>query len=253
MANRIAARAAAILAACQHRSFPPPARPWWLTQAWNHLLFAHWPLPPAALRPLVPRALDLDTFKGQCWLAVTPFYLSEMSLRSLPPLPGISSFPELNVRTYVIKEGIPGVYFFSLDAGAWPAVFGARIGFGLPYYRADMEIASEANGFRYRSRRRDGRADFVGRYRPVGPPQHPVPGSLEYFLVERYCLYALRAGRAWRAHIHHEPWPLQPAAAEIERNTAAEAAGICLPSVAPLLHYAERIEVLTWMEEPAGK
>lgn len=251
MANRIAARAPQILAATAHRPFPPPRSPWLLTQAWNHLLFAHWPLPPSLVRPLVPAKLDLDTFNGQCWITVTPFLLSEMSLRSVPPLAGFSSFPEINVRTYVVCNGVPGVYFFSLDAGSWAAVAGARLGYGLPYFRADMEIAPERDGFRYRSRRRDGRADFVARYRPDSPPRNPERGSLEYFLVERYCLYALRAGRVWRAHIHHEPWPLQNASAEIERNTMAEAAGIRLPEIPPLLHFAERIEVLTWLEERA--
>jgi uncharacterized protein YqjF (DUF2071 family) len=205
------------------------------------------------LRAQVPPQLELDLRDGRAWLAVTPFFLSEMSLRGVPPIPAVSSFPEINVRTYVVKNGIPGVFFFSLDAGKWPAVVGARVAYGLPYFRADIDAAGEGPGVRYRSRRRDGRADFVARYRPTSPVRHPQPGSLEYFLVERYCLYAIRAGRVWRAHIHHEPWPLQDASAEIERNTMAEAAGIHLPPEPPLLHYAERIEVLTWGLESAGR
>lgn len=251
MRNRISEGADRILAAREHRPFPVADGHWVLTQAWNHLLFAHWPLPAEVLRAHLPRQLELDTFDGRGWIAVTPFFLSEFSPRGVPPAPRISSFPEINVRTYVVGNGVPGVFFFSLDAGNWPAVIGARLGYGLPYFRADIEIAQEANGYRYRSRRRNGRADFVARYRPTSPPSHPARGSLEYFLVERYCLYAVRAGMLWRAHIHHEPWPLQQASAEIERNTMADAAGILLPGTPPLLHYAERIEVLTWLEERA--
>ncbi len=220
-----------------------------MRQQWNRLLFAHWSVPPASLRLLVPKQLQLDTFQGRCWVAVTPFYLS-----GLRP-PGVSfgglAFPELNVRTYVTLDGKPGVYFFSLDAGSVLAVFGARTFYALPYFYARMRISSSGDSVHYHSRRSHmGRvAEFEGEYRPVSPTRTAVAGSLEHFLTERYCLYAFEADRLYRAEIHHLPWPLQDAHAEISLNTMSTAAGIQLPDEAPLLHYAEKIEVLIWTPE----
>ncbi len=220
-----------------------------MRQEWNRLLFAHWSLPPDTLRPLVPQRLALDTFDGRCWVAVTPFHLS-----GLRP-PGVAfgglAFPELNVRSYVTLNGKPGVYFLSLDAGSVLAVFGARMFYALPYFFASMRVGCDGDVIRYRSRRSHmGKtAEFHGRYRPVSAPRNSVAGSLEHFLTERYCLYAAEAGRLYRAEIHHVPWPLQDAEAEISRNTMAAAAGIQLPDDPPLLHYAEKIEVLVWTPE----
>ena|SRR5436305_10477289 len=99
----------AILQTVEHRPFPLPAGPWIMTQIWHELLFAHWPLVPAILRPLVPSVLELDTFEGQCWLGLTPFRMTHVRPRCVPPFPGLSQFPEMNVRTYVIVKGIPGI------------------------------------------------------------------------------------------------------------------------------------------------
>jgi uncharacterized protein len=233
----------------QHRPWPLPERPWMMRQQWNRLLFAHWALPPEALRPLLPRQLPLDTFEGKCWVAVTPFYLSGLRPRGLP-LPG-QAFPELNVRTYVTLDGKPGVYFFSLDAGSVLAVFGARIMYALPYFYARMNVIHDSDAVHYRCRRSHlGKtADFQADYRPLSPARTSPPGSLEYFLTERYCLYAVEAQRVYRGEIHHLPWPLQDAEAEIWRNTMAAAAGIELPDQKPLLHFASVMEVLVWAPE----
>lgn len=238
-----------ILRNCRHRPWPLPPGPWIMRQQWNRLLFAHWALPAEPLRALLPRELALDLFDGQCWLAVTPFYLSGLRLRGLPPPPFV--FGELNVRTYVTLEGKPGVYFFSLDAGSVLAVFGARAAYALPYFYASMKIECEGDGVHYRCRRSHmGKvAEFEGRYRPLSPPRHAVAGTLEHFLTERYCLYAAEGGRLYRAQIHHAPWPLQDAEAEISRNTMASAAGIQLPHTPPLLHFAHRLDVLVWPPE----
>jgi uncharacterized protein YqjF (DUF2071 family) len=219
-----------------------------MRQRWERLLFMHWPLAPEALRPLVPSALALDGFDGRCWVAVTPFYLS--GLRPRIAIPGLS-FPELNVRTYVTLEGKPGVYFFSLDAGSVLAVFGARAFYALPYFYARMKATYAGDAVHYACRRSHPRlrAEFEGRYRPVSAVRTSTPGSLQHFLTERYCLYAVEAGRVYRAEIHHVPWPLQDAEAEIAINTMAAAAGIELPPVSPLLHYAHTIDVLVWTPE----
>jgi uncharacterized protein YqjF (DUF2071 family) len=194
----------------------------------------------------VPAELPLDTFDGRAWLGVTPFEVSGLRLVGTPPVPRLSRFPETNVRTYTTVGGRPGIYFFSLDAASCAAVAGARLTYRLPYFRARMTIQRAGGEIHYCSRRIGGRAELIARYRATGPPRHPQPGTLEYFLTERYCLYTLDARRRMlRAEIHHPPWPLQPAAGEIHRNTMTAPRGIELPAE-PLLHFAARQDVLIW-------
>jgi uncharacterized protein len=240
-----------ILAHSEHRPWPLPQRPWIMRQEWNRLLFAHWAVAPEVLRPLVPPMLPLDIRDGRCWVAVTPFYVSGLRARGLPPVPGTSAFPELNVRTYVSLGGKPGVYFFSLDAGAISAVFGARLFYALPYFFARIRVRVGRDTVHYQCLRRHmGRtAEFDAEYSPAASVFNAAPGSLEDFLSERYCLYAVQGKRLYRAEIHHLPWPLQPASANIATNTMAAAAGIDLPDTPPLLHYAEHLEVLVWTPE----
>jgi uncharacterized protein YqjF (DUF2071 family) len=222
-----------------------------MQQTWRNLLFAHWPLEPALLRPLVPDVLALDLREGQGWVAVTPFVITGLRVRGLPPIPGSSNFAELNVRTYVRYKERPGVFFFSLDAASLMAVTGARISYHLPYIYARMKQQPVATGFDYFSRRHGAgkQAELVGHYVPISDVQQPQPGSLEQWLVERYCLYAPHKGRVYRADIHHVPWPLQEAKADFEVNTMAEAAGIKLPEMAPLCHFAGELDVLVWLPE----
>jgi uncharacterized protein len=236
-----------------HRPWPPPRAPWTMKQIWHDLLFAHWPIPVAAMRAAVPKQLELDLFEGQAWLGIVPFRMSGVRPRWLPPMPWLSAFPELNVRTYVTHEGKPGVYFFSLDARNPLAVAIARTWFHLPYFRARMSCepeASDPEGIRYSSVRTHAgapSAELVGSYRPSDKVFHARSGTLEHWLTERYCLYAaLPDGRTWRADIHHPPWPLQPAVADFERNTMARAHGFELPEVPPLLHFARRQDVVVW-------
>jgi len=243
-----------IVATVAHRPWPLPSGPWVMAQRWNTLLFAHWPVPVATMRALVPPALSLDVRDGSAWVSVTPFYLDGLRPHGGPPLPGISSFLELNVRTYVTLEDKPGVYFFSLDASSTIAVRAARLLYRLPYQRASMRLHAEADGMiAYESRRQERAAPpavFRGRYRPAGALAHSTPGSLDHWLTERYCLYTVDwAQRVYRAEIHHLPWPLQPAELDIEANSMPLAAGITLPAVAPHLSYAERIEVAVWAPE----
>jgi uncharacterized protein YqjF (DUF2071 family) len=228
-----------------------------MEQTWNDLLFAHWPVAPENLRPLVPSVLSLDSLNGQSWVAVTPFHMSGIRARWMPPLPGLSAFPELNVRTYVTYGGKPGVYFSSLDAGSRLAAWAARMTYHLPYFYAHMRVTDpdrnpdrdpdkEKYGWiQYHSLRNSG-AELSGRYRPTGPVEIRKRGTLEHWLTERYCLYTLVRNSIYRAEIHHEPWPLQNAEGEFSVNTLGIAAGIKLPEIQPLLHFAKRLEVLVW-------
>jgi uncharacterized protein YqjF (DUF2071 family) len=226
-----------------------------MAQTWRDLLFAHWPVPPEEVRPLVPASLPLDIRDGKAWVGVVPFRMTGIRLRGLPPVPGLSAFPELNVRTYVTGGGKPGVYFFSLDGGSRIAVEVARHFFHLPYVRARLSCLTDGDAIRYSSLRTDRRlppAELRVAYRPMGPPAHPQAGSLERWLTERYCLYTVDAkNRVLRGDLHHEPWPLQPAAAEIAANTMAAAAGIALPAEPPLLHFARRLDAVLWALRPA--
>jgi uncharacterized protein len=242
-----------LLEQTSHRPIPMPRRPWTSTQRWHDLLFAHWPMAPESLRGLVPPQLELDLFDGQVYVGVVPFWMSGIRGRFMPPLPGLNSFPELNVRTYVRYGNVPGVYFFSLDAANLTAVWTARAAYGLPYFHAHMSVRSAGEKFIYTSRRLQNprSAEFSGRYWPVSAGQQSEKDSLEYFFTERYCLYAVQSQKVYRTYIHHPPWPLQDADAEIDVNTMAQSAGIDLPATKPLLHFARLLEVLIWLPERA--
>jgi len=240
----------ALLKETAHRPYPPPTGAWIMTQSWHELLFAHWPFAPATLRPLIPSVLPLDIFEGQCWVGVVPFRMSNVHPRGFPSVPGLSQFVEMNVRTYVTVNGVPGVYFFSLDASNRSAVFLARQVFHLPYFHAAMQCNNIKGTIRYRCHRfgyPPASADFIGSYRPTGPLYHSQRDSLAYWLTERYCLYTVvRGNHVYRAQIHHPQWSLQPAELEITHNTVALADDVHLPNTAPLLHYARRQDVLIW-------
>jgi uncharacterized protein len=237
-----------------HRPWPLPRRPWLMGQTWRNLLFAHWPLDPDELTPLVPAPLELDTYDGHAWVGITPFVLTGFRLALTPPLPNFSTFPEVNVRTYVSVGGKPGIYFFSLDAASRFAVEGARRFYRLPYFLAEMEADVTDSRVTYRSTRVDERgtnARLRVRYRAKGPASTSQPGSLEHFLTERYCLYALdEQGNPLRADIHHSPWELRRADAEISENSMAPP-GLALPELEPLLHYSELQDVLIWRPQRA--
>ncbi len=256
---------AARLDQLDHRPWPRPVAPWVMAQSWHDLLFAHWPISPDLLRPLVPDILELDTFDGQAWIGVVPFRMSGVRPRGLPSVPWLSAFPELNVRTYVrhpqsakADGDKPGVYFFSLDAANPVAVAIARTVFHLPYFRAKMSVQPQGEDVVYRSLRTHSGVpvgELSGVYGPTGPVYAAQPGSLDHWLTERYCLYAVSPfhsqpqndhWRLWRSEIHHAPWPLQPAHADFPINTVAQSLGVPLADRPPLLHFARRIDVVVW-------
>lgn len=238
------------LAEVDHRPYPQPQAPWIMTQSWHDLLFLHWPVDRAMLQQLLPPGLDVDTYEGQAYAAVVPFHMTNVTPRGIPAVPGMSAMPELNVRTYIQAKGAPGLYFFSLDATNAFAVGAARAMFHLPYYTAAMSIEERDGWFHYRSKRSPTKgvpAEFVGKYRGVGKAETASPGSLEYFLFERYCLFTLDdAFHLYRVDVHHAPWQLKLAEAEVEVNTMAEAAGIRLPAMSPLAHYIKRQDTVVW-------
>jgi uncharacterized protein YqjF (DUF2071 family) len=248
-----ARRQAHVLGERDHRPWPLPSRPWVMGQTWEDLLFAHWPVEERALRRIVPDVLPLDSFDGRCWIGITPFRVTGLRPRLLPPPPLVSSFPEVNVRTYVSVGGKPGIWFLSLDAASRLAVRAARRGYRIPYFTARMRVERRHGTVHYESERvaRDGPpAALAVEYASTGRASPPRSGTFEQWAAERYCLYTVdEHGRVLRADIHHPPWPLEPARAEFARNTMAEPYGLELPGE-PLTHLARRQDVVFW---PLGR
>jgi uncharacterized protein YqjF (DUF2071 family) len=246
-----AARQARSLEHTEHRPWPIAPRGWTMGQTWEDLLFAHWRVPADALRAYVPEELEIEEHDGSAWLGVVPFTLTNLRARGLLPLPRVSAFLELNVRTCVrARDGKSGVWFISLDAASRLAVEAARKTYKLPYFHARMSATTDGEWIAYECARiaEPGRV-FSGRYRPAGDVSAAKPGSLEAFLVERYCLYSTDArNRLHRAEIHHPPWPLQPADAEIE---LASIAPVPLDGE-PILHFSRRQDVLIWPLRPVA-
>lgn len=222
--------------------------PWVLAQTWEHMLFAHWEVDPARLRPRVPAELELDLLDGSAWVGILPFRMADVHLRGLPPLPGTGRFLETNVRTYVRHQGRPGIWFFSLDATSIQAVRVARAVVHLPYRHGAGLLHEEQGGCSYairRSERGYPPARLSARYRGLEPPVPSRPGTLERFLTERYRLFAVTApGVVRRTEIEHRPWLIAPASAELDHD------GLIPPELgadrAPdLVHVGETVRVLT--------
>jgi len=218
-------------------------------QNWGKLLFMHWPIDVELLRPLIPSHLSIDTFDGKAWIGVVPFTMWGIRASFLPVIPGTSAFHELNVRTYVHHQGVPGVWFFSLDAANSLAVWGARRFYHLPYFDAEMALTQQGSMISYSSKRTDKRgapAGFQATWTIGEPLPESKPDSLEFFLTERYCLYVSRGDRLYRSRIFHRPWPLQSASLNSSESTMIESLGLPSRDGAPLLHYAESLAVDIW-------
>jgi hypothetical protein len=212
-------------------------------QTWDNLLFAHYRAEAEQLRSLVSEKVEVEEHSGSAWLGVTPFAVVGLRARGLPALPFVSSFLELNVRTYVTRDDKPGIWFFSLDASSRLAVEAARRFYRLPYYQANISLARQGETIAYECSRHRGKA-FSGSYRPESGAIRADKGTLEHFLTERYCLYTEDRGSLYRAEIHHQPWQLRPAGAQIDLNTMPPSA-LQLDDE-PVLHYSARQDVVIW-------
>jgi uncharacterized protein len=232
-----------------HRPWPLPREPWVMAQGWKNMLFAHWPVRPAALRRFVPRGVALHTYDGTAWLGITAFVVTDARIRGVPAVPGLSTFAEVNVRTYVTADDKPGVLFLSLDAASVAAVLGARAWFRLPYFMAAGQVERHGGWVHFSSRRDHpgvpaGR--FSARYRASRTRRLPGGHELTRWLVERYCLYCAADDTLLRAEIHHEPWPIEAAEAVIQENTLADAAGVSIEDRKTLLHFSPGVDAVIW-------
>lgn len=222
---------------------------------WDALLFAHWPVRPDFLRDLLPPGLELDTWGGDAWIGLVPFRMNRVRARGAPTLPGMGTFPELNLRTYVRREDRAGVWFLSLDASSALAVRLARMGFGLPYFDAQLSMIEEGERVTF-AHRRTQRGAWPAELRVVYQPSSEVlvnpPGSLEYFLTERYSLYSWRRGQLLLGEVAHAPWPLRQAQAEFEINTLWDQLHLPAPGTQPLLHASRALRTVAWEPRPVG-
>jgi uncharacterized protein YqjF (DUF2071 family) len=234
-----AAAQARTLSEVAHRPWPLNPDPWLMGQTWQRLLFAHWPVARDVLREHVPDSLELEECEGSAWLGITPFRVVGLRLRGLPPVPPLARFLELNCRTYVRQDDRPGIWFFSLDASSQLAVKAAQRTYGLPYRHARIDF----DGDTFTAHRLGEGASFSATYRGLGEAKPARPGSLEHFLVERYCLYG--GNGELRADIHHPPWQLHNAEASIREDGISPAP----LHGEPLFHYAERQDVVIWSPE----
>lgn len=237
----------------------PAGRPV-IRQEWDHLLFLHWEIPADSIARLLPPGLEVDTFEGRAYVGLVPFTMKGVRPVGLPSVRGVSNFHETNVRTYVHARGRePGVWFFSLDAASWIGCTLGRTLFRLPYFHARMALsASESGGvirLAYASTRlRPGPRPAITKVvAEVAAPVRPAAvGTLDYFLAERYLLYAARGPRLFRGRVHHAPYPLQVAEVRELDETALAAAGIERPDASPIARYARGVKVDVFRLEPAG-
>jgi uncharacterized protein YqjF (DUF2071 family) len=232
-----------------HRPWPLPRGPWVQKHTWSDVLFAHWPVPAEVVRPLVPEKLEVETRDGSAWVGISSFCMRGARLRGTPALPFFSTFPEVNIRTYVRLDDRPGVFFLSLNASSLLFTSAARLVYHMPYVRAEVSSKRDGESIHLRSRRGgEGEpAEWECSYRPLPGVFEAQPGSLESFLVERWSLYTVDGrGRIDRVEFHRPPWPLQRAEAEIRKNALAEAHGIRLPPQAPHVLFSWGVDVLIW-------
>lgn len=217
-------------------------------QSWGKLLFMHWQIPVEALRQLIPGPLTIDTYDGKAWIGLIPFTIWNARPLFIPPLPWLSSFHEINVRTYVHLNGVPGVWFFSLDANSMMAVKAARTFFPLPYYNARISLEQQDETITYSSTREGAAisAEFNARWTIGADLPQATPGSLDFFLIERYCLYTSGEDKLYRCRIFHQPWPLQEASLSRYDSSMIEADGLVTPKDEPLLHCGGPVDVEVW-------
>jgi uncharacterized protein len=231
-----------------HRPYPLPDMNWLMAQEWHHTLFVHWPVPVSSLREHVPRELEIDSFEGRAWIGIVPFQVKKMRGRFIPPIPLVSSYLEVNVRTYVKYGGRTGVFFFTLDADHFLAVVGAKLLFGLNYKQAKIGFL-KSNHFELRSNRlpvQDENARLELKYKPETEVFFAEPGTLEHWLTGRYCLWTKRGSKLFRGDIHHTKWELQRAQAEISHKMLIPFVPQEILKQQPLVHYSKYKKAFFW-------
>ena len=230
-----------------HVPFDLPNKPHSLVQEWRNLTFMHWEVDVDKLAKHIPDGLEIDLFKGKAYVGTIPFMMKNVRPRLLPALPGVSTFPEFNVRTYVKKNGIPGVLFLTLDAQSRITCWHAPRSYGLPYRYADCDLEVSKVGFTWRSKRKSDGVMLKGSCEIVGRNRKATPGSLEYFMFERYSLYTLHQGKLHMAYTLHAPWEFSDATVDLVDNSLTDSYDLGIDVKSPdFVHASDGVYVHTW-------
>ncbi|MBT5927834.1 MAG: DUF2071 domain-containing protein [Verrucomicrobia bacterium] len=233
-----------------HRPWPLPSQRWKWRQSWLDLAFLHYPVSIEEIKQLLPERITIDTFGGKAWIGLVPFRMSGVMKRPFPNIPFFSSFLELNLRTYVVVDGKPGVWFFSLDTNSYPFVIGGRGIYNLPYHFAKCSIRKKDDWFEFKSHRKEKDFNFQASYRSVGTEFYAKQNSFEHWSTERYCLYSsTRKGTLHRVEVHHEQWPLQRAEVNISTNDIIRSTGISVIDENPICHFSRGVNVISYGKE----
>lgn len=252
-----------LLYSVEHRPWLPPNGHWLLSQSWNDVLLAHFAIEPAVLRKLVPDELTLELYDGAAWLTVSPFCASHVRPFGVPPMPALSFFSQINVRTYVTMGGKSGLYYFSVDAASLSAVWFARVFFRMQYWHSSIQVSgatiqsrkSAETAIHFRAKRLHGPAAQQGAaeldvvYAPYGEMEKARAGSLDAFLTERYCVYSWHRNKYYRTEVHHQPWGLQHVQVDFRANSIAEPLRLALPGEPALCHFSRSLKMLVWAPE----
>ncbi|WP_079476410.1 YqjF family protein [Marinococcus halophilus] len=235
-----------ILNTTAHRRTSLPRGPWVMSQRWSDMLFLHCPVRAGKVEQYLPPGLELDTFDGEAWITILPFRVTDMHIRSLPSFPYLHKYLELNVRTYVRRGSTPGIFFFSLDADKLLNVLGARLA-SLPYYYASMRMHKETEAFHCTSRRRRKEAFyFEGTYRASSDAYCPLEGTLDHWLLERYYAWSSVKNGLVEIGIHHTPWEVQDAQADVQTVSLPPLAADELALSRMKCHFAPEKRALFW-------
>ena len=219
-----------------------PTRPWAWRQTWNDLLLLHWPVPSAALRPLIPPALNLHRFDATAWVGLSAFWIHGQQIRSMPWIRR-AEYPAVSVHTFVIRNGKPGIWFLTLGGGSRMDNWLARHLLRLPFSPIRITVDRNVARVHHRSQRSDG-AVFEAHYSPIGEVVSPVPGTLVHWLTERYAIYSQGSGtRLFCTEVHHMRWPIQPVSVSVRRNQLLPEGTQGSPAC---VFYTPRVELIGW-------
>jgi uncharacterized protein YqjF (DUF2071 family) len=215
-------------------------KPWVMTQEWHDVLFLHWPVSPELVRKHIPSELELDLYNNMAWIGVIFFKVKGNRLRFIPPVPGLNSYLELNVRTYVTYKGRTGVHFFSLDANNPLIVKLTKLGNFLPYRHAKIILKRNKKTFILHSRRKHKNTfpdALVTTFEPISTPIER--NQFEKWLTERYHLWTKTKGHLFRVDITHSPWVLQNVTGTIHENSMATLLKCDFQKNNPIAHYSK--------------
>ncbi|HEX9980384.1 MAG TPA: DUF2071 domain-containing protein [Flavobacterium sp.] len=226
-----------------HRPFPLPDKPWKYYQEWHDVLFCHWKVKAEKIAALLPDSVTLDTFEGDAWVSMVSFAVKNLRMRYFPPFTPVSDFNEVNLRTYVVKDDKPGIYFFSIEADKMLSVLFSRSLIGIRYKKAD--IRKKLN--EHLVTNPDQKHFYLAQFLPL--EKMSSRSALDLWLTERYVLYQKQGNRLYRYHIHHIEWPLKNV--KIKNMTIYyRKGGLIRENESPArAHYAPELQVLTWGRE----